>query len=41
MLAVSQTVNPECEHVLGDMRSLRLGRESDLVLIHEAIVVRD
>jgi len=38
MLAVSRRVNPECEHVLGDMRSLRLGREFDLVLIHDAIM---
>ena len=26
MLAISRQVNPECEHVLGDMRSLDLGR---------------
>lgn len=38
MLEVSQNVNPECEHVLGDMRSLRLGREFDAVLIHDAIM---
>jgi hypothetical protein len=38
MLAVSQAVNPECEHLLGDMRSLRLGRQFDLVLIHDAIM---
>jgi len=38
MLAVSRTVNPECEHVLGDMRSLDLGREFDLVFIHDAIM---
>lgn len=38
MLAVSQTVNPECEHLPGDMRSLRLGREFDVVLIHDAIM---
>ena len=38
MLAVSREVNPECEHVLGDMRSLDLGREFDLVLIHDAIM---
>jgi trans-aconitate methyltransferase len=38
MLAVSQAVNPDCEHVLGDMRSLRLGREFDVVLIHDAIM---
>lgn len=38
MLAVSQAVNPECEHLLGDMRSLRLNRQFDVVLIHDAIM---
>ena len=38
MLAVSQRLNPECEHVEGDMRTLRLGREFDVVLIHDAIM---
>lgn len=38
MLAVNQGVNPECEHVLGDMRTLDLGRHFDLVLIHDAIM---
>ena len=38
MLAVSRTVNPECEHVEGDMRTLDLGRTFDLVLIHDAIM---
>jgi SAM-dependent methyltransferase len=37
MLAVSRAINPECEHLLGDMRSLRLGRRFDVVLIHDAI----
>jgi trans-aconitate methyltransferase len=37
MLAVSQRVNPECEHLLGDMTSLDLGREFDRVLVHDAI----
>jgi hypothetical protein len=37
MLAVSQATNPECEHLPGDMRSLRLGREFDVVLVHDAI----
>ena len=27
MLAVSRRLNPDCEHVQGDMRSVRLGRE--------------
>jgi SAM-dependent methyltransferase len=38
MLAVSRTVNPECEHLAGDMRTLRLDRRFDLVLIHDAIM---
>ncbi|MGC1209197.1 MAG: class I SAM-dependent methyltransferase [Ornithinimicrobium sp.] len=37
MLAVSAVLNPECEHLEGDMRALRLGRIFDAVLIHDAI----
>lgn len=37
MLAVSRTINPECEHLEGDMRTLRLGRLFDRVFIHDAI----
>ncbi len=37
MLAHSQRINPECEHIPGDMRSLRLGRHFDCVLVHDAI----
>lgn len=37
MLAVSRELNPECEHVLGDMRTLRLGRAFDAVFVHDAI----
>jgi SAM-dependent methyltransferase len=37
MLAVSRRLNPECEHLEGDMRSLRLGRAFDVVFIHDAI----
>jgi len=37
MLAVSQALNPECTHHLGDMRSLRLGQRFDAVFIHDAI----
>jgi hypothetical protein len=37
MLAVSQALNPDCEHHQGDMRSVRLGRQFDLVFIHDAI----
>jgi SAM-dependent methyltransferase len=38
MLAISRTINPDCEHVAGDMRSLRLGREFDAVLVHDAVM---
>jgi SAM-dependent methyltransferase len=37
MLALSRRLNPECEHVQGDMRSIRLGRVFDGVLVHDAI----
>lgn len=38
MLAVSRAVNPEAEHVAGDMRTLRLNRRFDVVLVHDAIM---
>jgi len=37
MLEVSRKLNPECEHLLGDMRSVRLERQFDAVFIHDAI----
>ena len=37
MLALSAALNPECEHLEGDMRTLRLGRTFDVVFIHDAI----
>jgi SAM-dependent methyltransferase len=37
MLAVSAQLNPDCEHVQGDMLTLRLGREFDAVLVHDAV----
>jgi SAM-dependent methyltransferase len=37
MLAVSRQLNPECEHIAGDMRTIRLGRAFDAVLVHDAI----
>jgi SAM-dependent methyltransferase len=37
MLAVSRAVNPGCEHVEGDIRSLRLGRIFDAVFVHDAV----
>ncbi len=38
MLTVSRALNPECEHVLGDMRTLRLGRTFDAVFVHDAVM---
>lgn len=38
MLAVSRSLNTECEHVEGDMRTIRLGRLFDAVFIHDAIM---
>lgn len=38
MLAVSRALNPECEHVLGDMRAVRLGRTFDAVIVHDAVM---
>lgn len=37
MLALSRTINPEVEHIEGDMRTLRLGRTFDAVFAHDAI----
>ena len=37
MLRVSRRLNPECEHVRGDIRSVRLGRTFDAVYVHDAI----
>ncbi len=38
MLEMSLRINPECEHIQGDMRDVRLGRQYDGVLIHDAIM---
>ena len=38
MLDVSRALNPECTHVQGDMRSVRLGQQFDRVFVHDAIV---
>jgi SAM-dependent methyltransferase len=38
MLDVSRAINPECEHIPGNMRTLDLGRTFDRILIHEAIM---
>jgi SAM-dependent methyltransferase len=37
MLELSRTINPDCEHVVGDMRSVRLNRVFDAVFVHDAI----
>jgi len=38
MLAESEKQNPGLEHIEGDMRTLRLGRKFDGVLVHDAIM---
>src|SRR5512145_2793940 len=38
MLELSEKTNPECEHIQGDMRTLRLGRTFDAVFIHDAVM---
>lgn len=37
MIEVSRDLNPACEHLVGDMRSLQLGRTFDLLLDHDAV----
>ena len=37
MLRVSEALNPECEHIQGDMRTVRLGRQFDAVFAHDAV----
>lgn len=37
MLAVSRALNPECEHLEGDIRTLRLGRTFDAVFVHDSV----
>jgi SAM-dependent methyltransferase len=38
MLRASRALNPECEHLEGDMRTVRLGRVFDRVFIHDAVM---
>jgi SAM-dependent methyltransferase len=38
MSRLSRELLPQCEHVLGDMRSLRLNRSFDAVLVHDAVM---
>lgn len=37
MQALSRSLNPDCEHLRGDMRTLRLGRQFDAVFVHDAV----
>ena len=37
MLAISRQLNPECEHIQGDIRTVRLERKFDAVFVHDAI----
>ncbi len=37
MLRGSRRLNPGCEHLRGDMRTARLGREFDVVFVHDAV----
>jgi SAM-dependent methyltransferase len=37
MLKVSRALNPDCEHIKGDMRTVRLRRTFDAVFAHDAI----
>ena len=38
MLELSKKLNKECEHIQGDMKAIRLGRNFDAVFIHDAIM---
>ena len=37
MLEISQRLNPECDHIQGDMRNLRLNKQFDAVFVHDAV----
>ena len=37
MLEISRRINPQTLHHVGDMRTFRLGREFDVVAIHDAV----
>src|SRR5690554_3748152 len=38
MREVSSALNPECVHLPGDMRTVRVGRVFDAVFVHDAIM---
>jgi SAM-dependent methyltransferase len=37
MLELSRSLNPDCRHVVGDMRDVRLGETFDGVFVHDAV----
>src|SRR5215203_7030022 len=37
MLELSRPLNPDCRHVVGDMRNVRLGETFDGVFVHDAV----
>jgi trans-aconitate methyltransferase len=38
MREISHSLNPECTHLKGDMRHVRLGRTFDAVFVHDAVM---
>lgn len=38
MRGLSVELNPECRHLAGDMRAVRLGRRFDAVFVHDAVM---
>lgn len=38
MRDVSRALNPDCEHIAGDMRTVRLDRQFDTVFVHDAVM---
>lgn len=38
MREVSHALNPECAHLAGDMRTVRLGRTFDAIFVHDAVM---
>jgi len=38
MLSLSRESNPDCEHLLGDMRDFRVERTFDAVFVHDAVM---
>jgi hypothetical protein len=34
---VSRRLNPDCPHIVGDIRTIRLGRDFDAVFVHDAV----